>query len=159
MPFFGRKKEEVRLPTSEELEMNVGQFKPVEQLIKETERPKGAQPKQERPAFAPLFIKLDRYKQILNSITELKTTLVMIKNSLSVLNELEKLKSDNLKMIEKAIERFDKRISALDSEFLRPSGYHEELPEELYGIESLEATLTGLRDQVNHLKAELENLA
>jgi hypothetical protein len=175
MPIFGRKKEEakpvvfeeIKLPTVEDLKMGTEQSSPFEQLVKEVGNPREVQPKQEpkqefkqeRPAFAPLFIKLDRYKQILNSITELKTTLVLVKNSFSVLNELEKLKNENLKMIEKAMERVDKRISALDSEFLRPSGYHEELPEELYGIESLEATLVDLRGQVDQLKTELRNLA
>lgn len=151
MPIFGKKKEEVKLPVAEEFKMNVEPFKPVEQ-------PKEIQAKQERPASAPLFIKLDRYKQILNSLAELKTALVMIKNSFSVMNELEKLKNENLKMIENVIERIDKRISGLDSEFLKPSGYREELPEEVYEVESLGATLTDLRDQVNQLKAELESL-
>jgi len=151
MPIFSRKKEEVKLPVAEKFKMNVEPFTPVEQ-------PKEVQAKQERPVSAPLFIKLDRYKQILNSLAELKTALIMIKNSFSVMNELEKLKNENLKMIENVIERIDKRISGLDSEFLRPSGYHEELPEEVYEVESLGATLTDLRDQVNQLKAELESL-
>src|SRR4030043_2433471 len=32
----------------------------------------------ERPSFAPLFIKIDRYRQILSAVGHLKTTMIMI---------------------------------------------------------------------------------
>jgi hypothetical protein len=167
MPIFGKKKPEVKMIPVEPIKPVKNEAEPftsVEQFIKEVgkseqvQQKQEAQPKQERPAFAPLFIKLDRYKNILSAITELKTTLVMIKNSFSVFNELDKIKEDNLKVVASAIERVDKRIAALDSEFLRPSGYREELPEEVYAVESLDTTLSDLRYQVDQLKAELESL-
>jgi len=112
----------------------------------------------EKSSFAPLFVKLDRYRQILNTMNYLKNTMNMIKNTLSILNELEKIKSENLKLIEDTIEKADKKILTLDSEFMRPSGFIEDMPE-LSDVESLEATLVDLREQVNQLKSELRSMA
>jgi hypothetical protein len=197
MSIFGKKKEDAKLSTVEEiklpvagelginvepLETNVEPFKQIEQIIKETEKSKEVEekpkeiqekqkppqkllqeppqePPQEVPTSAPLFIKLDRYKRILNSMEELKTILAIIKNSFSMLSELEKLRDESLRLIENAIEEVDRKMSVLDSEFLRPSGYKEELSEEAYGVEDLETTLAGLRDQVSQLKSDLESLA
>jgi chromosome segregation ATPase len=164
MPLFGKKKEQTKLPTLGELnKMSSEPFTPVEQFIKEAERSEEVQEKEvevkpERPAFAPIFIKLDRYKQILKTVNEVKTSLSLVKNSFAVLNEVENLLNENMKMIEVAIEKIDKKISALDSEFLRPSGYRDELPEEIYAVESLDSSLSDLRHQVTQLKSELENL-
>jgi len=111
----------------------------------------------ERSSFAPLFVKLDRYRQILNTMNYLKNTMNMVKNTFSILNELEKIRMENLKLIQETIEKADKKILTLDSEFMRPSGFIEEMPE-LTDVESLEATLVDLREQVGQLKSELKNM-
>jgi len=109
----------------------------------------------EKSSFAPLFVKLDKYKQILNSLVELKTTIAAMKNAFSVLNELERLKMESLKMIESSIDKMDKKLVSLDSEFLRPSGFHEEMPPELYSSENLGGVLTDLRSQIEQLRSEI----
>ncbi len=112
---------------------------------------------QEKMSFAPLFVKLDRYKQILNTMNYLKNTMNMIKNTFSILNELEKIRMENLRLVQETIEKADKKILTLDSEFMRPSGFIEDRPE-IGDVESLEVTLVDLRDQVNQLKAELKSM-
>lgn len=112
-----------------------------------------------KPAFAPLFVKLDRYRQILYLMNELKTTMVAIKNAFSVLTEVDKLREESSKMIKSAIDKVDKRLVDLDSEFLRPSGFQEEFPSETYSVESLEGIVGNLKEQVNQLKAELESMS
>jgi len=110
----------------------------------------------EKVSFAPLFVKLDKYKQILNALVELKTTIAAIKNSFSVLNELERLKMESLKMIQASVDKMDKRLVALDSEFLRPSGFHEEMPAEMYNSESIGGVINDLRSQIEQLRAEIQ---
>jgi len=107
--------------------------------------------------FAPLFVKIDRYRQILNAMNYLKNTLVMIKNTFAILDELEKLRTENLKLIEEAIDKVDKKLLTLDSEFLRPSGYMEEMVD-LHEIQGIEATISDLKNQVRQLKSELNQL-
>lgn len=156
MPIFGRKKKEVR-EAKKVFEKPIPVKKPI--TMKKpipTEKPKEKEPK--KPSFAPLFVKLTRYKQILNAMNYLKTTMVMIRNTFSILNELERLKAENLKMIQSAMEKVEKRLLTLDSEFMRPSGFTEELPE-LHDVESLEATIADLKSQIDQLKTELERMA
>lgn len=113
---------------------------------------------EEKPVLAPLFVKIDRYRNILNTITHLKTTLLMIKNSFAALNELEKVRTENMKLIQDAMERVEKRILNLDTELIRPMGLHEEIPE--YGdVQTISATIADLRGQIGQLKEELETIA
>ncbi len=121
----------------------------------EKEEPK----EEERPTSAPLFVKIDRYRNILTGVNELKTTLVAVKSAFSVLTEMDKLRAETLEMIEKSIGKIDKRLHALDSEFLRPSGFHEEMPHDVYNIESLEVVLSSLKSQVDQLKTEIDKEA
>jgi hypothetical protein len=123
------------------------------------ERPK----EPERPAFAPIFIKLDKYRSILNSINELKRAMITIRNILGFLTEMEKLRGDALKMIRESVAKVDKRLTALDAEFLRPTGFREEYPrEEMYRVEAEPGALGGLiadlRSRVERLRADLESM-
>jgi hypothetical protein len=127
----------------------------IEEFSKKLPEP-AAEEQKERPSFAPLFVKLDKYKQILNSLVELKTTIAVIKNAFAVLNELERLKLENLKMIESSIEKMDKKLVSLDSEFLRPSGFHEDIPAQMYSPENFEAILNDLRNQIGQLRSEIQ---
>ena len=119
-----------------------------------------AEEKQEKPEFAPLFVRLNRYRQILRTMNYLKNTIAMVRSGLAILKEMDKLREENLKLIESSVEKVEKRLLSLDSEFMRPSGYEEEMPElQLQDVGSLEDTLTDLKTQIDQLKAELERMA
>jgi hypothetical protein len=152
MPLFGRKKEEIEkeIKDIEEIKKTI---EPIEALPKIEEKI----PEPERPAFAPLFVKLDRYKIILDSLTELRTMITAIKNAFASLIELETLKRENLKIIQNAIGKVERRLAALDSEFLRPAGYEEEVAPEVYTSE-LEPSIADLKSQVEKLKSELKSI-
>ena len=49
------------------------------------------QPQERQQTAAPVFVKIDKYRSILNSMNYLKTSMVMLKNTFSVLSELEKM--------------------------------------------------------------------
>lgn len=154
MPLFGRKKKEKKREVREAEEL-------VKSLEKEEREKKLKMPeakKPERPEFAPLFVRLNRYKQILHEMNYLKTTMGMVKNSLSILNELDRLRKDNLKIIQEAVGKVEKRLLTLDSEFMRPSGFTERVPE-IRDVESLEVTMADLRREIDRLKGELEQIA
>jgi DNA-binding transcriptional MerR regulator len=119
-------------------------------------KPKPKEP--EKPMFAPLFVKIDRYRQILNSLSYLKNTMVMLKNSFYTLSELKRLEEDNLKMIQDTIEKINEKLLSLDSEFLRPSEFREEIGE-IRSAEDLSGVLADLKSQVEQLKSELQSLS
>ena len=184
MPLFGKKKEESvpvpnepmkPLPTLEQLQKQIEnmptsqtqqpktnwqpQSKPAYQQ-KSAYEPTSMEPKTEeaKPAFAPLFIKLDKYKGLLSAMGYLKTNLVMLRSSLAILKDLDKLREENLKIVEEGMEKMEKKIAILDSEFLRPSGFRDEM-HDVKDVEMLEGTVSDLKGQIAQLKAELETLA
>jgi len=116
------------------------------------------QEQEEKPAFAPLFVKIDRYRQILSTINNLRNTLMLLKNNFMILNELEKLKEENMTLIKETLEKMEKRMSSLDTQFMRPSGFMEDA-EDMQDVGMADATLADLSSQVEDLKAQLQSLA
>lgn len=166
MPLFGRKREEIE-KIKEAVE------KPAE--VKQVEKPPMTKPAvtlpevetdvetPERPTTAPLFIKLDKYRKILNTLNYIRTTMIMITNSLSVLNELDRLRKENMKLIQDTLDRVNKHLMSLDAEFMRPSGLREMVPTvapQIFEAEAggLETTISDLKYQIEQLKADLETL-
>ncbi len=159
---FGKKKEEKR-----ENFLPVPQFIVRPETVHEQSKSEAVESKKEevkteakesKPTFAPLFIKLERYKQILEIMEYLKNTMGMIRNNFAVLAELEKLRADNLKMIQMTVEKVEKKLKELDSEFLRPEGF-EEKTEEYRDITELQTTLSNLDKKIKDLQSELEKYA
>jgi len=90
----------------------------------------------------------------------LKMSINLIKNQLSILSELDRLREENLKLLHSAVNRVNNRLMKLDSEFMRPSGFMEEMPElQMQDAESLESTIADLKGQIEHLKSEVETIA
>lgn len=115
--------------------------------------------KEERPAYAPLFVKIDRYRNVLNALGQLKTSVIMIRNSFSTLNELEKARYETLKLIEDAVGKLESKLSALDAELLRPAGQHIEASPEYQDVQTVHATVADLKGQIEQLKSELDHMA
>ncbi len=114
--------------------------------------------KKQKPEFAPLFVRINKYRQILHTMNYMKTTINAVKSSISILKELDKLRDENLRMVEDAVNTVDQRMLTLDSSFMRPSGFVEEVPQ-LQDVENLGVTLEDLRSQINQLKSQIETLA
>jgi len=136
-------------PKELEEKIPVEEQKPISEVI---EKPK-------KPESAPLFIKIDRYKIVLNFINNLKNTIMALKNALEVQKQIEELKDENRKLLESAINKIDKQVLSLDSEFLRPKGYEQEVPPPIYETGELEGVVSDLRRQIEGLKSELKTIS
>ncbi len=110
----------------------------------------------QKPTFAPVFVKLDKYRNVLDSINDLKTTTIMLKNALAIQRQIEILRDENRKFLELATDKIDKKIITLDTEFLRPKGFEEEFPTATYETEGLEGVVDDLKKQIEGLKSELK---
>lgn len=168
MPLFGKKKEKI-IPKDETPPLpTIEKIMPTEKIIplppkpvEKVEKPKEIKPEREaeKPMFAPLFVKIDRYRQILNAIGYLKTTMVMIRNSLLTLNELDKAREETMKVIQEALEKTEKKMGELDAELVRPAGYHELEKPEYQDVETVEATIADLKGQIEQLKSEVQSMS
>lgn len=137
---------------------------PIEEVPVEVEKPVEEEkvvPKKElkKPGFAPLFVKIERYKSVLDAINEIKTTVMMIKNALGIQKQIEELRNENRGLLESAVNKVDKKVLTLDSEFLRPSGYEEEFLPPVHETEGLETVVDDLKEQIESLKSELKTIS
>ena len=107
--------------------------------------------------FAPLFVKIDRYRNILKSLGELKTTLVLMKNAFIMLDQMEQLKTENMNLIMNALDKIEKKLAALDSEFLRPSGFQDEMSD-AYEVENKQGVISDLHSQIQQLQNEVQQV-
>lgn len=119
---------------------------------------KKQEPSTDRPAFAPLFVKIDRYRNILSAMGQIRTSIAMIRNSFATLNELEKARLETLKLIEEAVNKVEAKILSLDSEMLRPTGALPEAMPEYHDVETVQATVADLQGQIKEMKSELDRM-
>ncbi|MEM7821626.1 MAG: hypothetical protein QXX38_02330 [Candidatus Aenigmatarchaeota archaeon] len=170
MPIFGRKKDVEKGRTTEWEVKNLvfdekeqkeifqsEEVKPPEENLKQKIQEEGM--KLEKPTFAPLFVKLERYKQILDMLAEIKTTISTIRTLISLLNEVDRVRKESFEVVGNAVEKLEKKLIALDSEFLRPKEFKEESTIETHGTEGLESVISNLKNEVDQLRAELENIS
>ena len=107
---------------------------------------------------APLFVKVEKYKEMLRSIREMLAFVSGVKQLFTVLNEIEAVRADAINIMRATVQRLEKNMIQIDSELLRPKGFEfeEKVPEtELYHIED---SLNDLQKQLGTLKKDLEEL-
>lgn len=113
----------------------------------------------ERPTSAPLFVKVDRYRQILSTIASLKLSLSSIKSSLATLEQIDKLKGDATEVIAQMVSKLDQKLMTLDNDLLRPAGYHDTGEASEYSdVRGIESTVVDLQGQIEQLRSELTRI-
>lgn len=99
--------------------------------------------------LAPLFIKIDRYKEVLEKLNGLKLTLNNLDMIIKLKRDVEKVKIESDKLFEEAVEKFGHTVMEFDREFKKP--------------EAIEPFIKKAQDQqvdeyVNQLQSELDKL-
>ena len=109
---------------------------------------------------APLFIKLSKYNDILYSLEQLKTSVSLMREQIAMLNEIDRLKSENMRLLETTTEKVSAKLMSIDSEFTRPQDFQGEYSQvEMDEVETLENTISDLQSQIEILKQEVGSLA
>ncbi|MEM5815000.1 MAG: hypothetical protein QXD89_00730 [Candidatus Aenigmatarchaeota archaeon] len=127
-----------------------------ENLQKETQEKINIENKEVEEVSAPLFIKLDKYKNLVSSLMQLKTYLITLKNTIVAIEQLEKVRMESISTLSKTIEKMNEKISELEKYLVKPIGFTfgpTETMEELFAVQS---TLSSLKTQIENLKSELE---
>lgn len=68
------------------------------------------------------LINVAEYSSLLNSLSDLKTTVIMIKCVLEVRKKLDMAKIENMRVLDHGIGKMDERASALNYEYLKAEG-------------------------------------
>jgi len=113
----------------------------------------------EREQSAPLFVKVEKYREVVSSIQEMKLFIAGVKDTFAILQELEHVRSDAINIMKVTVQRLEKATMELDSELLRPRGVNIS-PFEQGETEAkhIESSLTELQKQLLELKQDLQGM-
>lgn len=141
----------------------------VEEPMKETPEPihENIAPvkKVETLTSIPLFVKIDRYKDLLDIMNDIKSVVFLAKNTLTIQKQIETLVDENRRLIEEAVKKIDERIAMLDTELTKPATFEKigyDKPQRVVGEipdKSLENVVSDLKRQIESLKLDLKNIS
>lgn len=109
------------------------------------------------PETAPLFVKVEKYKEIVGSVNETKRFLTGIKQLFLVMNELQGIQQDSINMLKTSVQRLEKSIEWVDHSLVRPIGF-EEPPHGEMEVRQIEQSLLELQREISNLRKDLDRL-
>jgi len=113
-------------------------------------------PYPDAPSAAPLFVKVDKYREILKDVQEVRLSISGMKQIMDLMNDVDSIKLEGIKMLRATIHRLDKTMTEIDSDLLRPRGaVMDEIGREDVEVRHIETSLTELQKQLGDLKREL----
>jgi hypothetical protein len=93
--------------------------------------PLRAAPQERIPSGSPpLFIKVDKYRDVLRNIRNLRSYILNLRDALDVLEDIQKELANGVQIAQKAVDELNVILSSLDSFFLKPHTIeHEDIDE------------------------------
>lgn len=113
-------------------------------------------PGREKKEFAPLFVKVDKYHDMLLIVQDMKTFVSGIKQLFVVLQELETVRGESLNLLRTTVQRLEKNLAELDTDLLRPKGVEMDLHQDEVEVGHIEKSLNDLQSQLGALRKELQ---
>lgn len=104
---------------------------------------------------APMFVKVEKYKEIIDSLQEIKNFVNGIKQLFVVISEIEDVRNDAIRIMRVSVQRLEKSATQIDQELLRPIGF-ENYPHGEAERSYVEESLTELQEQISKLRTELQ---
>jgi hypothetical protein len=103
----------------------------------------------------PVFIKIDKYSDIVKNLSRLKAYSMSLRDALDALADIEKELTTGISIAHKALDDFNTIISMLDSRLLRASSIKEL---EASGPEEMDKYIKGIYNQMDKIKEELKEI-
>jgi|SRR3989344_3790120 len=136
-----------------------------DEVMEDAEEPRRLQPemrvREEMPTHkdpgAPLFVKVEKYRDLISSVNELKLYLGATRQVFALFNDLEAVRAESLNVLRATVQRLERTITEIDSELLRPRGISMQT-EEVAEVNHIENSLGDLHKQLMDLKRELQEL-
>jgi hypothetical protein len=113
---------------------------------------------EETPKIAPIFVRVDRYKEILSHIQELKSSITNLQSALAVRKYIHKFNAQSDEILEKSLKKFSESTDMFSREFVTPRGAGHFAGNEGKPEDVIDGTISQLSDEVTKLKEELEKI-
>lgn len=139
-------------PTSQER-------KPLPPPPSQVTTPEGLRPPQRQvsPDMAPLFVKIDKYKEVLGKLDQLKMILKKMTRLISLSYEIDEIKGDLTGRIRNTTSKITDTLISLDEIFVKPEQYRPERMHERKTHE-VEGQIYDLQEELKHLRKELSKI-
>jgi len=109
-------------------------------------------------SYPPLFIRIDKYKELIQNLQRLKSYALSLRDALDALNDIEKELRTGIDLTQKALDDFNAIISVMDAKLIRLSGGEEgELEGE--APEHMDDYIKGVYDQISKIRDELKTIS
>src|SRR3989338_7182480 len=111
-----------------------------------------------QPRGAPLFIKIDRSRDVVRDVQRLKSASAGLRDALDAMAELQRELQASTTVIAKALDKFNSTLTGLDAKFVRVGAVETEPapPEPIH--QELRSQVTDLHAQMQRLRTELKDL-
>jgi len=106
-------------------------------------------PSIESQPFAPLFVKVDKYRDILNGIQKIREAIRSIKEIVELQKTIENTRADIDNSLDKYLAQLDSALNELDSGFKKPETYNLPQPQ-------MDMHISELQNELNKLHGELK---
>jgi hypothetical protein len=103
----------------------------------------------------PVFIKVDKYTEIVRNLGRLKSYALSLRDALDALADIEKEITTGISIAHKALDDFNTTIAILDSKLLRASAIKDMTVNQPDDVDNY---IKGIYDQMDKIKAELRSL-
>ena len=156
MKFFGDKSKEIKeLQPEAEKPKEEKRFEPPPTLPEIKKSPSPPRPPAPQAQSPPLFIKVDRYRDIIKNIRDLKSHLLNLRDALDVLEDMQKEVANGIEIAHKTLDELNTLISHLDSFFLRPQGIETHMEREEGSAEEVGNYVRDVYTQLEKLRSQL----
>lgn len=134
------------------------------EAVKPLEMPKTAKPAADRDDWSdsvdihgspPVFIKIDKYTDIVKNLSKLKSYAMSLRDALDALADIEKELTTGISIAHKALDDFNTIIAVLDSKLLRASAIKDM---DVSAPGDVDKYIKGIYDQMERIKSELKSI-
>ena len=147
-------------PNAYDQEMPEEREKPPHKAVHSMPR---AQPKTQGPrsmlaeqgGSPPLFIKIDKYRELIQSIKDMKSHALSLRDAMDALSDIEKELRNGINITHMALDRFNNVVATLDSKLMKVGAEEDvvEVPQEM------DEYVKDLYDHVERIKHELRTIS
>ena len=110
-----------------------------------------------RQQSPPLFIKIDRYREVVEDVQKLRSTSMGLRDAIDALSDIEKEMQSAIVMVGKAISKLSAGVSTLESKFSRVAATDMDIDMPSTHTD-IEANVQHLYDQMERIKKDLKDL-
>lgn len=105
----------------------------------------------------PLFVKVDKYEDVIKNVQELRSYTLSLRDALDALADIEKELKVGMEVAHKTLDRVNAIISMLDSKLLRTQGI--DIEGEVKTPKEVEGYIKNVYGQIERLKSELKAIS